>query len=67
MMSESHYNMTETEFKQVDETHIISGEFDRCIGLGDLWPVAVAGRDRGLLDTVLLDGCRNPGLGAGAS
>lgn len=51
----------------MDETHIISGEFDCCIGLGDLWPVAVAGRDRGLLDTVLLDGCRNPGLGAGAS
>ena len=53
--------------RQIDITHMISGELDLCIGLGDLWPVAVAGRDSGLLDTLWLDGCLNPGLGAGAS
>ena len=53
--------------RQIDKTHMISGELDLCIGLGDLWPVAVAGRDSGLLDTLWLDGCLNPGLGAGAS
>lgn len=31
-----YYNMLEIEFKQVDEIYIISGEFERCIGLGDL-------------------------------
>lgn len=53
--------------RQIDKTYMISGELDLCIGLGDLWPAAVAGRDSGLLDTLWLDGCLNPGLGAGAS
>lgn len=51
----------------MDEIYIILGEFECCIGLGDLWFVVVVGRDRGFLDIVLFEGCRNFGFGVGVS
>ena len=52
-------------------TYAIWGESDLIAGLGDLWPViwavAVAGRDKGRLETLILDGCLKPGAGEGAS
>lgn len=44
-----------------------TGELVLIIGLGLLIPEAVAGLDKGFIDTPVLAGCLNPATGWGAS